>query len=116
MDLGDTSLYLNRELSWLRFNQRVLQEARTPENPLLERVKFLGIVANNLDEFFEVRIAGLLQQVEAVISDYGPDGLLPEEQISAIAKEKPTTTSSRKKQNDTQPFSTTTATQNSTRF
>ncbi|MYF71963.1 MAG: RNA degradosome polyphosphate kinase, partial [Gemmatimonadetes bacterium] len=87
MDLGDTSLYLNRELSWLRFNQRVLQEARTPENPLLERVKFLGIVANNLDEFFEVRVAGLLQQVEAGISDYGPDGLLPEEQISAIAKE-----------------------------
>ena len=87
MDLGDTSLYFNRELSWLRFNQRVLQEARTPENPLLERVKFLGIVANNLDEFFEVRIAGLLQQVEAGISDYGPDGLLPEEQISAIAKE-----------------------------
>jgi len=87
MDLGDTSLYFNRELSWLRFNQRVLQEARTPENPLLERVKFLGIVANNLDEFFEVRVAGLLQQVEAGISDYGPDGLLPEEQFSAISKE-----------------------------
>ena len=87
MDLGDTSLYFNRELSWLRFNQRVLQEARTSENPLLERVKFLGIVANNLDEFFEVRVAGLLQQVEAGISDYGPDGLLPEEQFSAIAKE-----------------------------
>ena len=89
MDLGDTSLYFNRELSWLRFNQRVLQEARTPENPLLERVKFLGIVANNLDEFFEVRVAGLLQQVEAGISDYGPDGLLPEEAIFGHIKRSP---------------------------
>ena len=87
MNLGDAKLYFNRELSWLRFNQRVLQEARTTQNPLLERVKFLGIVANNLDEFFEVRVAGLLQQVEAGISDYGPDGLLPEEQIATIAKE-----------------------------
>ena len=87
MNLDDAKLYFNRELSWLRFNQRVLQEARTTQNPLLERVKFLGIVANNLDEFFEVRVAGLLQQVEAGISDYGPDGLLPEEQIAAIAKE-----------------------------
>lgn len=87
MNLGDAKLYFNRELSWLRFNQRVLREARTPQNPLLERVKFLGIVANNLDEFFEVRVAGLLQQVEAGISDYGPDGLLPEEQIAAIARE-----------------------------
>ena len=87
MNLGDAKLYFNRELSWLCFNQRVLQEARTPQNPLLERVKFLGIVANNLDEFFEVRVAGLLQQVEAGISEYGPDGLLPEEQIAAIARE-----------------------------
>ena len=87
MDLRDAKLYLNRELSWLRFNQRVLQEAHDQQNPLLERVKFLGIVANNLDEFFEVRLAGLLQQVEAGLSDYGPDGLLPEEQITAIAEE-----------------------------
>ncbi|MDP6037369.1 MAG: polyphosphate kinase 1, partial [Candidatus Latescibacteria bacterium] len=87
MDLRDAKLYFNRELSWLRFNQRVLQEAHDTQNPLLERVKFLGIVANNLDEFFEVRLAGLLQQVEAGLSDYGPDGMLPEEQISAIAEE-----------------------------
>ena len=87
MDLNDATYYSNRELSWLNFNQRVLQEAHDPKNPVLERVKFLGIVANNLDEFFEVRLAGLLQQVEAGYSEYGPDGLLPEQQISAIARE-----------------------------
>jgi len=85
MNLKDPKLYTNRELSWLHFNQRVLQEARDPKNPLLERVKFLGIVANNLDEFFEIRVSGLLQQVEAGLSEYGPDGLLPEEQLQSIS-------------------------------
>lgn len=85
MNLKDSKHYTNRELSWLHFNHRVLQEARDPKNPLLERVKFLGIVANNLDEFFEIRVSGLLQQVEAGLSEYGPDGLLPEEQFQSIS-------------------------------
>ena len=83
-ELRNPSFYTNRELSWLCFNERVLREARNPTNPLLERVKFLAIVANNLDEFFEIRVSGLLQQLEAGIAETGPDGLLPEEQIAAV--------------------------------
>ena len=60
--LADPSLFLNRHFSWLQFNERVLEEARDAKNPLLERVKFLAITASNLDEFVEVRVAGLLQQ------------------------------------------------------
>jgi polyphosphate kinase len=87
MDLHDPHLYTNRELSWLGFNERVLEEARDSKNPLLERVKFLAIVANNLDEFFEIRVSGLLQQIEAGVSDPGPDGMLPEEQYLATSRE-----------------------------
>src|SRR6478736_7420318 len=73
--------YVNRELSWLEFNARVLHEARDERNPLLERVKFLAIFAGNLDEFFQVRIAGLRQQVEAGKVARSPDGRTPDEQL-----------------------------------
>jgi polyphosphate kinase len=75
--------YLNRELSWLEFNARVLHEARDERNPLLERVKFLAIFAGNLDEFFQVRVAGLRQQVEAGKVHRSPDGRTAEEQLAA---------------------------------
>jgi polyphosphate kinase len=79
--LRDPSLYLNRELTWLDFNQRVLAEAEDPGNPLLERLKFLAIVANNLDEFFMKRIGGLKQQVGAGIQALTVDGRTPQQQI-----------------------------------
>ncbi|HET7168924.1 MAG TPA: polyphosphate kinase 1 [Candidatus Limnocylindrales bacterium] len=75
--------YLNRELSWLEFNWRVLHEARDTRNPLLERVRFAAIFAGNLDEFFQVRIAGLRQQVEAGKIGRAPDGRTPAEQLAA---------------------------------
>ena len=82
--IDDPALYFNRELSWLDFNQRVLELAEDPEVPLLERVKFCAIYASNLDEFFMVRVAGLFDQLEAGIDARGPDGLAPSEQIDAI--------------------------------
>jgi polyphosphate kinase len=76
--------YINRELSWLEFNARVLHEARDARNPLLERIRFLTIFAGNLDEFFQVRVAGLRQQMQAGKSALSPDGRSPDEQLAAI--------------------------------
>jgi polyphosphate kinase len=83
-DLEDPSLYFNRELSWLEFNDRVLQLAEDPATPLLERVKFAAIDQDNLDEFFMVRVANLHDQVEAGLDARGADGLTATEQIDAI--------------------------------
>src|SRR5689334_24539399 len=84
-DLEDSSLYFNRELSWLDFNDRVLQLAEDPSVPLLERVKFCAIWESNLDEFFMVRVANLHDQMEAGRDARGADGLSADEQIDAIA-------------------------------
>ena len=81
IDLNDPSLYLNRELTWLAFNRRVLAEAEDPRNPLLERLKFLAIVSSNLDEFFMKRIGGLKQQLGAGMTKKTVDGRSPKEQI-----------------------------------
>src|SRR4051812_48945365 len=86
MDLSDPHLYVNRELSWLEFDQRVLEEAGDPRVPLLERLKFLGISASNLDEFFMVRVAGLKQQAASSGEETGPDHLSPAAQLAAIAE------------------------------
>ena len=83
-DFEDPSLYFNRELSWLDFNDRVLQLAEDPTTPLLERVKFAAIYQDNLDEFYMVRVANLHEQVEAGLDSGGADGLSPREQINAI--------------------------------
>src|SRR5919204_2605826 len=81
---GDAKNFINRELSWLEFNRRVLEEAQDPRQPLIERVKFLTIVSSNLDEFFEIRVAGIKQQIESETSEVGPDGLSPTETFNRI--------------------------------
>src|SRR5215213_7528203 len=78
--------FFNRELSWLEFNQRVLNEALDPRNPLLERVKFFCITSSNLDEFFEVRVAGLKQQIESDVVERSIDGRTATETFRAITK------------------------------
>ena len=85
-DLADPSLYTNRELSWLDFNDRVLALAEDESLPLIERLKFLAIFVTNLDEFFMVRVAGVHDQVDARIDARGPDGLSPTETLDGIAK------------------------------
>src|SRR5580658_1828424 len=83
--LDDPALYINRELSWLAFNDRVLEEALDERNPLLERLKFIAIYGTNLDEFFMIRVAGLKQLIEAEVHTRSEDGLMPEEQLEAVA-------------------------------
>jgi polyphosphate kinase len=87
VDLDDPELYLNRELSLLAFQRRVLEEAEDERNPLLERVKFLSILGSNLDEFFMVRVASLAAQLDSGSPDAGPDGMSPRAQLIAIRRE-----------------------------
>ena len=82
--LEEPNHFLNRELSWLQFNLRVLEEAEDKRHPLLERVKFLAIFATNLDEFFMIRVSGLHRQVAGGFVGTTPDGMTPSEQIGAI--------------------------------
>lgn len=83
-DLRDPTLYLNRELAWLEFNRRVLAEALDPRTPLLERVKFLAIFSSNLDEFFQVRVAGVREQVAARLLEHSGERIIPAQQLPAI--------------------------------
>ena len=87
MPAGDPARFGNREQSWLAFNQRVLDQARNEANPLLERVKFLAIASSNLDEFFEIRVAGLRQQADSEVAPLSLDGLTPREQLRRVRVE-----------------------------
>src|SRR5947208_16591211 len=85
--LDDPKLYINREMSWLEFNRRVLEEAIDPQVPLLERLKFLAIFGSNLDEFFMVRVGGLQQKVHAgIVRGSGADRMPPHEQLERISQ------------------------------
>ena len=87
INVQDPSLYINRELSWIKFNYRVLEEALDERHPLLERLKFLSIFSSNLDEFFMIRVSGLRRQLMAGTLETPPDGMTPVEQLAAIRRE-----------------------------
>src|SRR5580658_1798655 len=84
--LDDHRLYLNRHLQWIAFNQRVLEEARDARNPLLERVKFLAITANNLDEFVEIRVSSFLQKIEHGSQQISADGLTTQQELDCVSQ------------------------------
>jgi polyphosphate kinase len=86
VEIVRTDLFINRELSWLAFNERVLAESRDAALPLLERLKFTSIFSSNLDEFFMVRVAGLRQQQVGGVSEGAADGLPPTEQLTQISE------------------------------
>ena len=86
-DMDRSVLFVNRELSWLAFNRRVLAEALDPTVPLLERLKFLAIASTNLDEFFEIRVAGVMELVEANLSGENPDGIGSSEELRLVRQE-----------------------------
>lgn len=86
INLSSPSLYINRELSLLEFQRRVLEEARDENNPLLERLKFLAIFGSNMDEFFMVRVSGIRKQIEAGVLEISPDGMTPRDELAAIRK------------------------------
>src|SRR6266568_1659730 len=86
-DLHRPDLYINRELSWIEFNRRVLEEAQDSRHPLLERVKFLSIFDTNLDEFIMIRVAGLKDQLAAHVTSFSPDGLTAEQQMAAVRQQ-----------------------------
>src|SRR5947209_15761398 len=83
--LNDSRFFINRELSWVAFDERVLEEACDPQVPVLERLKFLAITSSNLDEFFMIRVAGLKQQLSGHVEESGADAMSPGEQLSAIS-------------------------------
>jgi polyphosphate kinase len=87
VNLKNPKLYFNRELSWVKFNERVLEEAKDTSQPLLERLKFTAIFSSNLDEFFMIRVAGVQDQMDAGISEMAPDALTPEQQLAQISEE-----------------------------
>src|SRR5579864_5439754 len=86
VDLHDPRLLISRELSLLEFQRRVLAEAADPDNKLIERIKFLSIFSSNVDEFFMVRVAGIMQQVEKGVVELSPDGKTPQQQLAAIGE------------------------------